>query len=326
MKIAIIKLGALGDVVRTLSILPALKKKYPDSEVYWITKPESLELFEGNPYVKKVYSVPCEINEKFDILYNFDIEEEATELAKTIHADKKYGFYSDSGYPAAYNTGAEYYLNSLFDDELKRENKKTYQQMIFEAAELEYSKEHCPIFLNKKDLDYAEKFVKENKIDTRKLIGIHMGASSRWPSKVWHPENLKKFIIAARKKGFEILLFGGPNEMARMKEFVRDLEKEKVKIFINNPENTLKEFASLVNLCKKMVCSDSLALHVSLALKKPTMGLFFCTSPDEVEDYKLLKKLVSPLIYDYFPHKSDQYSEELVKSISPDEVLKEVEK
>jgi len=29
MKIAIIKLGAKGDVVRTLSILPDLKKKYP---------------------------------------------------------------------------------------------------------------------------------------------------------------------------------------------------------------------------------------------------------------------------------------------------------
>ena len=64
-----------------------------------------------------------------------------------------------------------------------------------------------------------------------------------------------------------------------------------------------------------------MALHVALALKKPTVGLFFCTSPNEVEGYGLLIKLVSPLLNDYFPEKSDQYSEELVNSISVEEVL-----
>ena len=82
--------------------------------------------------------------------------------------------------------------------------KDAYQQMMFEAAELEYNHHHCPISLNMKDMEYAKKFVKENKISINKLIGIHLGSSSRWPSKAWHPENLKEFIIKARKKGFEI--------------------------------------------------------------------------------------------------------------------------
>ena len=98
-KILIIKLGAKGDVVRTLPILPAIKEKYPDSEIYWVTKSNSLDFFEDNPYVKKAFSVPFSTNEKFDILYNFDVEEEAARLAREIKADKKYGFSSDSGYP-----------------------------------------------------------------------------------------------------------------------------------------------------------------------------------------------------------------------------------
>jgi len=36
----------------------------------------------------------------------------------------------------------------------------------------------------------------------------------------------------------------------------------------------------------------------------------------------LLKKLVSPLLYDFFPEKQDIYSEKLVNSISVEEVLK----
>ncbi|MBU3912623.1 MAG: glycosyltransferase family 9 protein [Nanoarchaeota archaeon] len=326
MKIIIIKLGALGDVVRTLSILPAIKERYPESEVCWITKPESLEVFEGNPYITKVITIPCNISEEFDVLYNFDIDDEATKLASEIKADKKYGFYKEGDYAAAFNISAEYYLNTLFDDELKKSNKKSYQQMMFDVAELDYKQNHCPIYLNKKDSDYANKFLRENNIDSNKLLGIHLGASARWPSKAWHLDNLKEFILKAKSKGFEILLFAGPNEKDKNKKLAEELKRQGVKIFINNPKNTLKEFASLVSLCKQMVCSDSLSLHVSLALKKPTIGLFFCTSPDEAEDYGLLKKIVSPLLKDFFPEKSDQYSEELVKSISAEDVLKAIDK
>ena len=74
-----------------------------------------------------------------------------------------------------------------------------------------------------------------------------------------------------------------------------------------------------------MVCSDSYALHTSLALKKPTIALFFCTSPHEVEDYGLLKKIISPKLYDFFPEKQDRFSEELVNSILVEQVLKALE-
>ncbi|MBI2046661.1 glycosyltransferase family 9 protein [Candidatus Pacearchaeota archaeon] len=325
MKIVIIKLGALGDVVRTLPVLPAIKEKYPNSEVCWITKKQCLDIFEANPYIKEVFALPFHTGEKFDILYNFDIEKEATELAKEIKADKKYGFYSDGEYPAAFNTGAEYYLNTLFDDELKKENRKTYQEMMFEAAELPWKKQFCPIYLSDKDKAYAEDFIKKNNLKTEKLIGVHMGASPRWPSKAWHEDELKKFVTKAKEKNYEILLFGGTDEVLKQPELIKEFERKGIKIYSNNPKNTIKEFASLVELCKAVVCSDSLALHVSMALKKPAIGLFFCTSPHEIEGYGILKKIVSPMLEQFFPERMDEYSEELAKSISAEDVLNAVE-
>jgi len=323
----IIKLGALGDVVRTLSILPAIREKYPDSEIFWITKKESLDLFEENPYIEKVFSIPYRINkkEKFDILYNFDVDEDATKLASEIKADKKYGFYFEEGFPASFNVSSEYYLNTMFDDELKKKNKKTYHEMIFEVAELKYNKQHCQIYLTKKDKDYAEDFAKKNKININKLIGIHMGASSRWPSKVWHSDNLKEFIKKTGKSGYEIILFAGPNEIEKHKKIFEELKNVGIKIYQNNPKNTNREFASLVNLCKVMVCSDSFALHISLALKKPTIGLFFCTSPHEIEDYGILRKIISFKLEDFFPEKMNEYDEVLIKSILAETVFKEVD-
>ena len=324
-KILIIKLGAKGDVLRTIPLLSAIKQKYPDSEITWITKPNSRPILENISLINRLFTIPIKIDEKFDVLYNFDIEEDATQLANSIDADKKLGFSSDQGYATAFNFPAEYYLNTLFDDELKKSNKKTYQQMMFDAAELDYNKHHYQIQLSEQDKRFAEDFAAINNINKEKLIGIHIGASPRWPSKAWHLDKIKELIKMLDKKGFHVLLFAGPDDIENHSKIANDLALQSIKVYKNNPHNADKEFFSLIDLCKKIVCVDSYALHVALALKKPTTALFFCTSPDEVEDYGLLKKIVSPRLYEFFPERSDQYDEGLVNSISAQQVLDSLE-
>ena len=224
MKIAVIKLGAKGDVIRTLPIAEAIKKKYPNSELNWITRENISDLLDGNPHIAKVLSLPFKTKDKFDVLYNLDFEEEASALAMSIPAIKKYGFYSEAGFPASFNIGAQYYLNTIFDDELKRTNKKTYQEMIFEAADLIFNKEKSVIYLSEKDKSFAEEFIKENKINKEKLIGLHMGAGPRWPSKAWSQQKIREFITLARKEGYEILIFVGPDELDKIQNLKNQLK------------------------------------------------------------------------------------------------------
>lgn len=324
-KIVIIKLGALGDVVRTLPILIGLKEKYLNSEITWITKKESYSLLKSIPQISKVLTLPVKNLEEFDILYNLDTDKEATNLVDEISAKQKKGFCSQNGFLSVFNQSAEYYLNTIFDDELKKSNLKTYQEMMFEIAELPYEKQHYELKLSKKEKSYARNFLKKNKLSTDNLIGIHIGASSTWPSKKWHFENLKSFIKKAFEKKYSILLLGGPNERKDLEIVYNQLISEGVQPYIQDPNNSILELASLINLCNQIICGDTLALHISLALKKPTIGLFFCTSPNEIEHYGLLKKIISPMLKNFFPERMNEYSEELVKSISPEEVLKELE-
>ncbi|MBI2631753.1 glycosyltransferase family 9 protein [Candidatus Pacearchaeota archaeon] len=325
-KICIIKLGADGDVLRTMPIARALKEKNQDSRIVWVTKGDISDLMQGNTYIDQIFTLPFIPDEKFLELYNFDLEKDACELASKIEAEKKFGFFLKEGYPAPFNIGAEYYLSTVFDDDVKKTNKKTYQEMMFMAAELRYQREYCPIYLSKQDLDFAKEFTNMNYLHSEKLIGIHMGASSRWPSKVWSEIKQREFIIKAKEKGYEIILFGGPNEIGKLDFFSHELEKKLIRIYRNDPHNSKREFASLVSLCKVIVCSDSFALHVALGLGKKAIGLFFVTSPDEVEGYGFLSKIVSSKLPEFFPEKSDQFNEDLVNSISADEVLNAVEK
>ncbi len=322
LKICIIKLGALGDVVRTTPILLGIKEKYPESEITWITKLNAKEILVDNKLVDNMLFIPCKTTENFDILYNFDIEQEATLLANQIKADKKYGFYDNEGFPAAFNHAAEYYLNTVFDDEIKKSNKKTYQQMMFNIAELEYKRQEPFILIPKKNKEEMNEFLKKNNLAGKKIIGFNIGASKRWPSKTWSKDKIKEFIPKAKEGDYEILILGGEEERSLMEEIYHYIDDKGTKIYKKNTAHSLKDFFAVINVCDVVICADTLALHVATALKKPVIALFFCNSPDEIESYGRIKKLISQILYDFFPEKSDEYSEELVNSISVEEVLK----
>jgi heptosyltransferase-2 len=77
-KILIIKLDAMGDVLRTTFMLPGLKEKYGNISVTWVVAPVSVEALEGNPLIGRIWpfgkDVFCLIaSEKFDIVSIFPL-------------------------------------------------------------------------------------------------------------------------------------------------------------------------------------------------------------------------------------------------------------
>jgi len=322
-KILIIKLGALGDVLRTTPILPAIKEKYPNSLIYWLIEDnygEGKELLKNNPYIDKVLILNTENilrlqQERFDILYSLEITTPATLLANIVQANEKYGYYFNNGATFCFNNSALEYLETAFLSHIKKQNRKTYQELIFLACNLPYNKEEIIFNLKEKDKKYAEDFKK--KIGEGKILGINFGSGKRWPSKAWSKEKIKELIKKTKDK-YKILLLGGPEEET-IKAFSKELENEGTPVIINDPKNSTSEFASILDLCDKIITTDSFTLHLATALKKPTIALFFSTPDWEIEDYGIIKKLTSPLLEKNFF--SNSYSDELANSISVEDVL-----
>ena len=323
MKIGIIKLGALGDVIRTTPILEVIKKKYPESEVTWITKSASKEILTGNKNIDKILTLPLNLEMEFDILYSLDIELEATQLASKISAKTKYGYYDTEGFPTSFNIGAEYYLNTVFDDELKKSNRKTYQEMIFEVCELPYNKEEPYLSIPEESTNNINNFLQENNLEGKKIIGFNIGSSPRWPSKAWHKNKIIEFIKRVREE-YEVILLGGPEELESMNVIFENLKSKGIKVYPKNTSNSIKDFFALINVCNKIISADSLAMQASIALKKQTIVLFFCTAPWEIESYGRVKKIISPKFENFFPERMDEYDEELINSISVESVLQEI--
>jgi len=324
-KILIIKFGALGDVIRTTPVLEAIKKKYgQDVLIYWLTSEKSKELLQDNHLIDKIFIYNLENilrlqQEKFDVLFSLEIDTPTILLANLINADEKYGYYFDNGTTSCFNENAEEYLDTAFLNHIKLQSRRTYQELIFKAAELQYNKEFPIIRVYETHKVFANDFkIKNNISENDKLVGFHIGSASRWPSKAWPNEKIMKFIKNLSLQ-YKIILFAGPNDIEKQKTIINELKQQGIKIISNNPKNTCGEFAAILNLCDIVITNDTFPLHMAIALKKPTIALFFCTPPWEIEGYDLVKKITSPLLEKYFF--TNKYIDELVNSISVEEVL-----
>ena len=87
-RILIIKLGAMGDVIRTTPLITRYKKLYPSAKFTWITLfPDILPKNE----IHEIYKLGVEAilyaqNTDWDIAINLDKEKEASALLKMVNA------------------------------------------------------------------------------------------------------------------------------------------------------------------------------------------------------------------------------------------------
>ena len=62
-KFLLIRFSSIGDIVLTTPIIRAIKTQLKDSEIYYLTKNQFVQLVNANPYIDKVFAFNKSINE-----------------------------------------------------------------------------------------------------------------------------------------------------------------------------------------------------------------------------------------------------------------------
>jgi len=287
-KILIVKLDAVGDVLRTTSILKPLKKEYPDCYIEWCTRYNSLELFKNNSIVDEVITVEDDalfrINaEQYDIVINLDTSKISSAIAANVFAKEKFGFIlNKNGFVESTSTSAQQWLEMSAFDDVKRENKKSYQQIMYEILSLDLPVEPPMIHISDKEKEKisAKEFVK-NLNQKKPVIGLNVGVGTKWPSKGWPLIRWQELIEKIGNEKYNLLLLGGPEEVV-----ITNQLKNNFNYVINTGcDNSLLEFAAIVDLCDLVITADTMALHIATALEKKIIALFGSTSANEIELY-----------------------------------------
>lgn len=292
-RVLVIKCRAQGDVLRTTALLPALRRKYPGAHVTWVVDPESLDLLAANPLVDRALPYDLEAYvalgaQEFDVLVSLDKEPGLAGLAAGIRAAAKFGFgLNAAGNLAVFNDEAAYAFALGVDDDLKfRRNEKTYQEIAAEAAELDYRRDEYVLVLPDAAVERAAAFWKKRRISARKpAIGLNTGAGSKFETKQWpagHYEKLIRLLLA--KTRANVFLLGGLREKAFNAALAAKF-RGRGRVFDTGAGNSLLEFAAIIDRLDLVVTSDTLGLHLAVALRKKVVALFGPTCPQEIDLY-----------------------------------------
>lgn len=331
-KILIINLDAMGDVLMTTAQLPAIKRKFPESTIYWITLKIAAPLLYNNPYVDFVMEYNFEsisiLNQiEFDYVMNVDKSQRSCALLNSISSKNKLGFgLNKNGKIIPVNEGANYNYMLGMDDHLKfKVNQRTGQDYLAETFELECKRDEYVFNFTEDELKFIEDYKTSVGISSSdRVVGFNTGCSNLYPNKKM---TIEQHIYLIEKllelKKYKVMLLGGPEDTERNK-IISDHFNGNI---INTPTTEgVRKGACYESIPQVIVTGDSFGMHLAIALKKYVIVWFGVSCWTEIDLYdrgvKLYQKdlFCSPCWKKVCP-----YDLECIKMIDLDRIIKEIE-
>lgn len=272
-KILIIKLGAIGDVIRTTPLLHRIIKEYPNYEIWWLTYHPEVVPSIVHKVLKFGFDSAIILEQiNFDIAINLDKDCQATAVMNKISAKQKFGFGFEDGRPAPINNLAQQkYLTGIFDD-INKANRLSYVQEIFQICGWEHKGEEYIL-----EFDNSIDFKIENY--GKKIVGLNTGCGARWTSRLWSIDHWAELINKLQDAGYYPLLLGGEAEHARNTELNNRTSADYLGYF------PLNHFIALLNKVDLLVTGVTMALHIGIGLKKQIVLFNNIFNPYEFDLY-----------------------------------------
>jgi ADP-heptose:LPS heptosyltransferase len=297
-KILIVNLDAMGNVLATTALLPALKRKYPESTIYWITLKNAAPLLRNNPFIDRVYIWEPENwlilgQMSFHLVLNVDKSQRSCAFTMSVQAAERRGFgLNADGKIIPLNPAAVENYRLGLDDHLKfHVNQKTVPQLQCEQFELEFRRDDYVLVLSSEEQALCREYKAQHRLDSADLVvGFNTGCSELYPNKKMTVEQHVRLIERlAGIKGVRLVLLGGPEDTIRNAEIARRVG-EKV---LNTPTTEgVRQGICYINLCDLVISGDSFGMHAAIALKKEIVVWFGVSCWTEIDLFDRGIKLI----------------------------------
>lgn len=257
MKIALVRLSAIGDIVFSLMAAALIKQKYEGVHITWIVDKRFEEVVKNSPFVDEVVTLtlkPISFGNitaaakklkslgKFDIVYDLQGLIKSALVGCFVDSPNKIGFSYKS---SREGVASFFYTTKVVSDYQKNIVERYIDLLGFGSAVgkpklLGYSdraKDKINIFLSK----------------NKKNILINMSASK--PNKIYPWEKMSE--VAAAFENENVMILGGEAESL--------------------PDMGLDEVKALVGSCDLVIGGDTGITHMAWAMNVPSVTLFGAT-------------------------------------------------
>lgn len=303
-RVLVIKLDAVGDVLRSASLLPAIIARHDRPYVAWLTRPESTALVGMMRRVDEV----IDLSEAgfariaaggWHAVYSLSNDRPSAALAtaaSTPSGAPVVGYALHEGSIRPSNAAAERWLEMAAFDRLKRANTLTYQRRMLDILGSEAP--FGPPELRLPDPLRAAAAARVAALfpgPRRPRLAINLGAGGRWPKKMLDAGQIHRVIAALDTRvAADVMLLGGAGEQAKAEAVLARCGTAPRVQAVLTP-GSVPDFVAVLAQADALLCGDTLALHVATALGVPTVAVFGPTSAPEIADFDgLVTKVLAP--------------------------------
>ena len=276
--------NAIGDIITSLPSIHFLKKKCEDISLDICVSESYVDIFLADIHIRSVITVPKEWYEmntifptmnvvsRFTTHYDLVVDSmcipQTGELIKEIHPERAIGI--------GFDDVVHVYDNYLPLEQWAAWNNgdRTASYCFADIVQL-YTKE-CSLkdpelYITEEAQEQGREWMEKNNPEQRLVIALNPGAGNeakRWP--------MLNFIELARKlkeRGFLPLFIFGPKESFLFQRYSENLAKTGSLIF-HSEIFSIQPLAGILNQCGLVISNDCAVMHVSAAIRRPTIGIF----------------------------------------------------
>lgn len=279
MRIAIIRLSALGDIINSALILQFIKKAYPDAQIEWICEEAFAPIIQNHPDLDAVHTVAIKRAKKTKSLsllfqtiptlrslgeYDKIIDLQGllkSALVSRVIGKNIYGFAKDS---IREGIASKFYQHHTH---IPYEENSIWRTLVLvsEALDIPITKEMVEAKLPALSYEDKDNITQDLLSKDQKNIAFVIGAS--WASKTYPKENF--ISLANRLDANIILIWGSENEKQEASHIA--IESFQTKIA---PKLTLSQLVALIDSVDLVIGNDTGPTHIAWAMNKASITLF----------------------------------------------------
>ena len=313
MRIAIVKLSAMGDIIHALVALQFIKQHAPDTQIDWIVEERFAGILQNNPDISNILTVNLKALKKNNRMIlkeikkirgykknNYDLVIDAQGLIKSAITARLLGkhvagFDADSIREKAASWFYDMKVSCAYDENTIDRNAFVLSKPLGFSITSEQILTKSPFLYSDNANPELDAFFPKNRRTVMFVVG------STWESRNYPPE---KFVSIAQNLQENCLVVWG-NEQEKLKAEWMSKQCATIKVL---PKLDLNDLKAVIAKADLLIGNDTGPTHIAWALNKPSITIFGPTPISRVYQTDINKVIKSHSTVNPYKLNKEDYS------------------
>lgn len=269
-RILIIKISAIGDIIRSLPSLSSVARIFPKAQIDFMISDKYVNLIEPCPYINEIIRFDKERYTSSAIefvKFSYGLRKRKYDLILNLQNTRRYDI-------MGLLAGAKERTDVITLERPTKGVEGVFK--VLETVGITPKRQYYEFWYSEEDHEFAKKFMADHGIKHKsRIVGICPGGA--WLSKQWPIQYYTELVNRiSDNTGAQVIVFGGQGEESRAVEIQ---ENSTATVHIATGKTTLRQAARIISECSIFVSNDSGLMHLAAHVNTPTLGIFGSTNP-----------------------------------------------